>query len=106
MKEDYNSHLYDVYYRNGNGERHSVRYFGHSKIDVEKLFNSEKYFGEEIIEIRNICDQCIYGYHYDFCNANWTSKKQYDKMLKKYKCPYYSDGHKMYLDHITSEETK
>ena len=52
MREDYNGDLYDVYYRDGNGERQCVCYFGHSKRDAERLFNSEKCVGEEIIEIK------------------------------------------------------
>lgn len=52
------------------------------------------------------CEQCIYGYYYDTCNANWVDKQQYENMLKQHKCPYYQDGHKMYLDHIVSEETE
>lgn len=52
MKEDYNGDLYDVYYRDGNGERKCVCYFGYSKRDAERLFNSEKCVGEEIIEIK------------------------------------------------------
>lgn len=51
-----NGDLYDVYYRDGNGERQCVRYFGYSKRDAEKLFNSEKYVDEEIIEIKNVND--------------------------------------------------
>lgn len=42
MREDYNGDLYDVYYRDGNGERQCVCYFGYSKRDAERLFNSEK----------------------------------------------------------------
>lgn len=52
MKEDYNGDLYDVYYKDGNGERKCVCYFGYSKRDAERLFNSEKCVGEEIIEIK------------------------------------------------------
>lgn len=35
MKEDYNGDLYDVYYRDGNGKRQCVCYFGYSKRDAE-----------------------------------------------------------------------
>jgi len=35
-----------------------------------------------------------------------VDKQQYENMLKQHKCPYYQDGHKMYLDHIVSEETE
>lgn len=52
MKEDYNGDLYDVYYRDGNGEKQCVCYFGYSKREAERLFNSEKCVGEEIIEIK------------------------------------------------------
>lgn len=52
LKEDYNGDLYDVYYRDGNGENQCVCYFGYSKRDAERLFNSEKCVGEEIIEIK------------------------------------------------------
>jgi hypothetical protein len=52
MREDYNGDLYDVYYKDENGERQCVCYFGYSKRDAERLFNSEKCVGEEIIEIK------------------------------------------------------
>lgn len=52
MKEECKGDLYDVYYRDGNGERKCVCYFGCSKRDAERLFNSEKCIGEEIIEIK------------------------------------------------------
>ncbi len=47
MKEDYNSDLYVVYYRDGNGERKCVCYFEYSKRDAERLFNSEKCVGKK-----------------------------------------------------------
>lgn len=52
MRENYNGDLYDVYYTNENREKKCVCYFGHSKRDAERLFNSEKCVGEEIIEIK------------------------------------------------------
>ncbi len=55
MKEDYNGDLYDVYYRDGNGEKQCVCYFGYSKRDAERLFNSEKCVGEEIKEGMENC---------------------------------------------------
>lgn len=69
--------------------------------------NNQKKNGEEILCHSEMnCEQCIYGYCYDACNANWVNKQQYEKMLKQHKCPYYSDGHKMYLEYIVSEETE
>lgn len=52
MREDLNGDLYEVYYRDNNGEEKSVCYYGYSKRDAEKLFNSEKCVGEKIIEIK------------------------------------------------------
>lgn len=50
MKE-HNGHLYDVYYKDSSGNRHSVRYFGYDEEDAESLFNSERRAGDEIIII-------------------------------------------------------
>ncbi len=51
MRKDCDGKLYDVYYIDGNGEGQSVRYFGHSKRDAERLFNSERLASEKIISI-------------------------------------------------------
>lgn len=52
MREDYKGNLYDVYYRDENGEKKCVCYFGYSERDAERLFNSEKRIDEEIIKIK------------------------------------------------------
>lgn len=52
------------------------------------------------------CEECIYGYYYNTCNAKWDDEISYKKMLKTYRCPYYSEGHKMYLTHIINTEIK
>lgn len=51
MKENFNGDLYDVYYKDSSDEIQCVCYFGHSKRDAERLFNSEKCAGEEIVRI-------------------------------------------------------
>ncbi len=49
------------------------------------------------------CLECIYGYYYDTCNADWADKT-YAKMLKEHKCPYYNYGHNEYLKVVKLEE--
>lgn len=51
MKENLSGNLYDVYYKDNNGSVQCVCYFGYSKSEAERLFNSEKRDGEEIVNI-------------------------------------------------------
>lgn len=51
------------------------------------------------------CSKCIYGYYYDTCNAEWKSKEQYNSMLQSQKCPYYNEGHKIYLERIIGDKS-
>ncbi len=54
MKEYNNGDLYDVYYKDADGNQKSVRYFGYTTQDAKRLFNSERDSGDEIIDIKKV----------------------------------------------------
>lgn len=44
-------YLYNVYYKDSNNKMQCACYFGYSKDDAERLFNSESRMGEKIVKI-------------------------------------------------------
>lgn len=51
MARNCNGNLYDIYYKNSNGEIKNTCYFAYSKDEARIMFNSERDPGDEIIKI-------------------------------------------------------